>query len=60
MPGQAHNKERTAEEYARLAGKIVRDERAKRRKIAAAGIDYDFPGFEATLPQKAKRTKFAD
>lgn len=32
----------------------------RRRKIAEAGIDYEFPGFESSLPARSKKTKFED
>lgn len=90
------NKERTPEEYAKMACSILRTERRRRaarrlvflrtphvmpkserrpdlprrrwppaprrrrRKIAEAGIEYEFPGFESSLPRTAKKTKFAE
>jgi hypothetical protein len=36
--------------------KLLKGEKRKRNKLAEAGIDYDFPGYEAALAQRtAKR-----
>ena len=32
----------------------------RRRKIAEAGIDYEFPGFESSLPSRSKKIKFTE
>jgi hypothetical protein len=57
-----HNKERTDEEKVKRNIGLVKAEEKRRAKIAAAGIDYDFPGYKAILstakpevpPKKAK------
>ena len=44
-----HNKERTDEEKVKRNVGLVKAEEKRRAKIAAAGIDYDFPGYKAIL-----------
>jgi len=55
------NRKRTkAEEESRL-NHLVSQENKKRRKLEAAGIEYDFPGYQGLRDaQKPKRTKFAE
>lgn len=40
-----YNKKRTAEQVAKMTGKLLRKESKLRKRLAAHGIDYDFPGF---------------
>lgn len=53
-----HNKERDDVGKAKRNKGLVKAENKRREKIAAAGIDYDFPGYKAILttevPKKAK------
>lgn len=40
-----YNKSRTAEEVNKMKGKLLQKESKLRKRLAAHGIDYDFPGF---------------
>ena len=56
-----HNRERTEAETRKRNAGLVKAEEKRRAKIAAAGIDYDFPGYKAILStekpkQAAKKT----
>ncbi|KAJ8282596.1 hypothetical protein COCON_G00051150 [Conger conger] len=44
-----YNKKRTSEETKRMTGKLLQKEAKLRKKLAAKGIDYDFPGFASQL-----------
>ena len=52
----AHNKERTDVEQAKRNKGLVKAEDKRRAKIAAAGIDYEFPGYKAILKTEAEKT----
>mmetsp|Transcript_34373 Transcript_34373/g.75248 ORF Transcript_34373/g.75248 Transcript_34373/m.75248 type:complete len:334 (-) Transcript_34373:93-1094(-) len=41
------NKPRTAEGMKKITKRLVKRETAKRKKLQALGIDYDFPGYQA-------------
>ncbi|XP_044072603.1 MKI67 FHA domain-interacting nucleolar phosphoprotein [Siniperca chuatsi] len=47
-----YNKKRSAEQISKLKDKLLRKESKLRKRLAAHGIDYDFPGFAAQVPQK--------
>ncbi|XP_068602515.1 MKI67 FHA domain-interacting nucleolar phosphoprotein isoform X2 [Brachionichthys hirsutus] len=49
-----YNKSRTEEQLAKMADKLVRKEWKLRKRLAAKGVDYDFPGFAAQVPPKKK------
>ncbi|KAM7380913.1 hypothetical protein PAMP_004182 [Pampus punctatissimus] len=49
-----YNKQRTTEQIAKMTQKLVRKESKLRKRLAAHGIDYDFPGYAAQVPQKKK------
>ncbi|XP_029386527.1 MKI67 FHA domain-interacting nucleolar phosphoprotein [Echeneis naucrates] len=49
-----YNKKRTAEEVEKMKNKLLRKESKLRKRLAAHGINYDFPGFSAQLPKKKK------
>lgn len=49
-----YNRENTAEQNAKLKDKLLRKEWKLRKRLAAHGIEYDFPGFAAQLPLKKK------
>ncbi|KAG8000855.1 MKI67 FHA domain-interacting nucleolar phosphoprotein [Nibea albiflora] len=51
-----YNKKRTAEEVTKLKNKLLRKESKLRKRLAAQGIDYDFPGFAAQVPPKKQST----
>lgn len=40
---------RTPAKNERYVAKLLRKDKAKRAKLAALGIEYDFPGFVASL-----------
>ena len=56
---EAHDKPRSAAELAKRDAALLAGERARRRKIEKAGIEYDFPGYAAAAkkPKDAKTTK---
>lgn len=47
-----YNKTRTEAEITKMKGKLLQKEAKLRKRLAANGIDYDFPGFAAQLPPK--------
>ncbi|XP_038550409.1 MKI67 FHA domain-interacting nucleolar phosphoprotein [Micropterus salmoides] len=49
-----YNKKHTEEQITKLKDKLLRKESKLRKRLAARGIDYDFPGFAAQVPQKKK------
>ena len=51
--------ERTPEEAARRVASLLKRDKARQKRIAAAGIDYEYEPLAAQQPQKAKMTKFA-
>ncbi|XP_008327168.1 MKI67 FHA domain-interacting nucleolar phosphoprotein [Cynoglossus semilaevis] len=48
-----YNKKRTAEEVEKMTHRLLRKEAKLRKKLAARGIDYNFPGFSAQVPRKS-------
>jgi len=40
-----YNKQRSTEQIAKMTDKLLRKESKLRKRLAAQGIDYDFPGF---------------
>ncbi|XP_078062956.1 MKI67 FHA domain-interacting nucleolar phosphoprotein [Mustelus asterias] len=57
-----YNKKRTLKEQSVMSERLLAKERQLRKRLAEKGIDYDFPGFAAVLPQKKKQvsTKMDD
>ncbi|KAJ3591883.1 hypothetical protein NHX12_007014 [Muraenolepis orangiensis] len=49
-----YNKSHTADSTARMTEKLLRKEAKLRKRLADAGVDYDFPGFAAQVPKKQK------
>ncbi|XP_074857174.1 MKI67 FHA domain-interacting nucleolar phosphoprotein [Carettochelys insculpta] len=49
-----YNKKRTPQEKARMTLRLLKNEKRLRKRLAEKGIDYDFPGFAAQMPQKKK------
>lgn len=52
-------------EVQKHVGNVLKREKAKRRKLKKLGIDYQFPGYTASLKEKGqlrktKHTKFTD
>ncbi|XP_072882857.1 MKI67 FHA domain-interacting nucleolar phosphoprotein isoform X1 [Hemitrygon akajei] len=50
-----YNKKRNWKEEKIMAQRLLEKEGRLRRRLAKKGIDYDFPGFAATMPRKKKR-----
>ncbi|XP_077473592.1 MKI67 FHA domain-interacting nucleolar phosphoprotein [Stigmatopora argus] len=42
-----YNKKRSSEQVTKMTNKLLRKEESLRKRLAAKGIDYDFPGFAA-------------
>ncbi|KAJ1800005.1 hypothetical protein LPJ59_001421 [Coemansia sp. RSA 2399] len=55
---QTFNRQRTQKELGDQVNRLVRTEKKRRSKLAAAGIEYDFPGYEELRPPKAKHVKY--
>lgn len=49
-----YNKTHTEEEAGRMKDRLLRKEAKLRKRLAAHGIEYDFPGFAAQVPPKKK------
>lgn len=49
-----YNKAHSEEQIKKMTQKLVRKESKLRKRLAENGIDYDFPGFAAQVPQKKK------
>ncbi|KAJ2082655.1 nucleolar protein [Coemansia sp. RSA 988] len=52
------DRQRTQEDVNRQIDRLVKKEKKRRNKFAAAGIDYSFPGYQELRPPKAKHLKF--
>ena len=50
---QKMNKKRTMEEHQQHVETLIEKERAKRKRLAELGIEYDFDGYEKELKNKA-------
>ncbi|GCC31370.1 hypothetical protein chiPu_0009827 [Chiloscyllium punctatum] len=50
-----YNKERTPYQESVMSKRLLAKEGQLRKRLAAKGIDYDFPGFAAVLPQMKKQ-----
>ena len=44
-----YNRQRTEEQITKMTDKLLRKEAKLRKRLAAQGIDYDFPGFVSVL-----------
>jgi len=55
-----HNRERTAKEQDHLMKAILKRDAKRRKKIEAAGIEYDYPDIIDGLPPVPKKIKFSD
>lgn len=47
-----YNRKHGAEQIAKMTSKLLRKEAKLRKRLAAHGIDYDFPGFASQVPKK--------
>eukprot|EP00775_Hariotina_reticulata_P010703 gene10703-10860_t len=54
------NKERTPEEVARRTAALIKRDNSRRRRIAAAGFEYEYEPLAEQQPAKAKKIKFSD
>ncbi|KAF9571208.1 MKI67 FHA domain-interacting nucleolar phosphoprotein [Mortierella alpina] len=55
---EKHNAEKSVGQMKQVARKLLKNESAKRAKLAELGIDYEFPGYKASVLEKPKHTKF--
>lgn len=55
---EKHNAEKSPNQMNQIKKNLLRNEAAKRAKLAKLGIDYDFPGYKASVQEKPKHTKF--
>ncbi|XP_068428617.1 MKI67 FHA domain-interacting nucleolar phosphoprotein [Clinocottus analis] len=55
-----YNKLHTEEEVTKMKDKLLRKEAKLRKRLAAHGLDYDFPGFSSQLPKKKKSSDSMD
>ncbi|KAF3774455.1 putative RNA-binding protein [Nymphaea thermarum] len=55
-----HNKDRTAEEHKNLVDAIMRRDLMRRKKIKAAGIDYECPDLVRSVKPIPKKIKFSE
>jgi nucleolar protein 15 len=53
-----HDKELTPEEFAKRVARAIKKDKIRQKKIAAAGIDYEYTPLQATAPQKPKKMTF--
>lgn len=54
------NKPKTIEGTKKITQKLLKREKAKRSKLLALGIDYSFPGYEASVSTDKKGSKKVD
>ncbi|KAK7169355.1 hypothetical protein R3I93_005357 [Phoxinus phoxinus] len=52
-----YNKEHTEDDLKKLGSKLASKEAKLRKRLAAKGIDYDFPGFAAQIPAKKSQSE---
>ncbi|KAF6257365.1 RNA-binding domain-containing protein [Scenedesmus sp. NREL 46B-D3] len=52
------NKDRTPEEAAARTAALIRKDRSRAKRIAAAGIEYEYEPLEAQRPRKARKVTF--
>ncbi|XP_027925906.1 uncharacterized RNA-binding protein C1827.05c-like isoform X2 [Vigna unguiculata] len=55
-----HDKVRTLEEHKKLVERIVRHDQKRRKRIEAAGIDYECPEIMGNIQPAPKKIKFDD
>ncbi|XP_047457832.1 MKI67 FHA domain-interacting nucleolar phosphoprotein [Mugil cephalus] len=55
-----YNTKHSAEQIAKMTEKLLRKESKLRKRLAARGIDYDFPGFASQVPPKKKSSDAAN
>ncbi|KAI7817551.1 FHA domaininteracting nucleolar phosphoprotein putat [Gamsiella multidivaricata] len=55
---EKHNAEKNNVQMKQIKKKLLKNEAAKRAKLAELGIEYEFPGYKASVQEKPKHTKF--
>ncbi|KAG0289990.1 hypothetical protein BGZ98_003630, partial [Dissophora globulifera] len=55
---EKHNAEKTTGQMKQVKKKLLKNEEAKRAKLAELGIEYEFPGYKASVQEKPTHTKF--
>lgn len=55
-----YNRTRSEEQVTKMKSKLLQKEAKLRKRLAAHGIDYDFPGFAAQVPEKKKSSDSLD
>lgn len=53
-----HNKEKTLEEHRKMVGRILKQDRKRRERIVAAGIDYECPEIVGSIQPTPKKIRF--
>ncbi|RCV05551.1 hypothetical protein SEVIR_1G090500v4 [Setaria viridis] len=53
-----HNKDKTTEEHKKMVEGIVKRDEKRRKRIKAAGIDYECPALLGSIQPSAKKIKF--
>ncbi|XP_023550343.1 MKI67 FHA domain-interacting nucleolar phosphoprotein-like [Cucurbita pepo subsp. pepo] len=53
-----HNKERTLDEHKKLVARILKRDQARKKRIRAAGIDYECPEIVGSVQPAPKKIKF--
>lgn len=57
---ERHNRMRTPKEQSRHLALLVKKDQARRKKLQAAGIDYDYPELKTMIPPSSKKITFND
>ncbi|XP_077241188.1 RNA-binding (RRM/RBD/RNP motifs) family protein [Tasmannia lanceolata] len=55
-----HNKDRTVDEHRRMVQGILKRDQRRRKKLEAAGIDYECPEIVGSIQPAPKKIKFND
>ncbi|KAG5052113.1 hypothetical protein GLYMA_02G173000v4 [Glycine max] len=55
-----HDKERTLKEHQKLVDKVLKHDQKRRKRIEAAGIDYECPEIVGNIQPAPKKIKFED
>jgi len=55
-----HNRVKTPKEQSRHLALLVKKDQKRRKKLQAAGIDYDYPELKAIIPPTSKKITFND
>lgn len=55
-----HGRDRTPEEHAERVARLIAKDKRRQVRIAAAGIEYEYPSLSASMPIKAQKVVFND